>query len=159
MCSNVCVCGNGTILADFHIIIGGTVYPGLMITAAMLHWLLHMLNISVNIRNVCVFLAPIFSAYAALASYLLTTEVTKKSATGLLAAAFTAIVPSYISRYITVYIVLRQCLLHVIDNEYTTKLSSSDSTVIREVQQAVNICLKGTILCIQPMHITLLFVV
>ncbi|CAN0518693.1 unnamed protein product, partial [Laminaria digitata] len=46
----------------------------------------------------CVFLAPLFAANTAVASYLLTTEVTKRSSTGLLAAAFTAIVPSYISR-------------------------------------------------------------
>ena len=45
-------------------------------------------------------MAKIFSANAALAAYLLTTEVTKKSAAGLLAAAFTGIVPSYISRFV-----------------------------------------------------------
>jgi len=48
----------------------------------------------------CVFIAPIFSALAAISSYLLTTEVTKRSSSGLLAAAFTAVVPSYISRYV-----------------------------------------------------------
>lgn len=79
--------------------IGGTIYPGLMLTAASLYWFLNSFFISINIRNVCVFLAPLFSANAAIASYLLTTEVTKKSAAGLLAAAFTAVVPSYISRY------------------------------------------------------------
>ena len=78
--------------------IGGTIYPGLMLTAALLHWFLNFFHITVNIRNVCVFLAPLFSANAAIASYLLTEEVTKRSSTGLLAAAFTAIVPSYISR-------------------------------------------------------------
>lgn len=79
--------------------IGGTIYPGLMLTAAVFYWVAHALRITVNIRNVCVFIAPIFSANAALSSYLITTEVTKKSSAGLLAAAFTAIVPSYISRY------------------------------------------------------------
>mmetsp|Transcript_10732 Transcript_10732/g.16278 ORF Transcript_10732/g.16278 Transcript_10732/m.16278 type:complete len:836 (-) Transcript_10732:74-2581(-) len=78
--------------------IGGTIYPGLMLTAASLYWVLNALNIPINIRHVCVFLAPIFSANAAVASYLLTTEVTKRSSAGLLAAAFTAVVPSYISR-------------------------------------------------------------
>lgn len=78
--------------------IGGTIYPGLMLTAASFYWFLHWLHITINIRNMCVFLAPIFSANAALSSYLLTTEVTKRTSTGLLAAAFTAIVPSYISR-------------------------------------------------------------
>ena len=78
--------------------IGGTIYPGLMLTASMVYWALNSLNISVNIRNVCVFLAPVFSANASIASYLLTKEVTKRSSAGLLAAAFTAVVPSYISR-------------------------------------------------------------
>jgi dolichyl-diphosphooligosaccharide--protein glycosyltransferase len=78
--------------------IGGTIYPGLMITAATFYWILHAVNISINIRNMCVFIAPIFSANASIASYLLTSEVTKRSSTGLLAAAFTAVVPSYISR-------------------------------------------------------------
>ena len=41
--------------------IGGTIYPGLMLTASMLYWTLNAVNITVNIRNVCVFLAPIFS--------------------------------------------------------------------------------------------------
>ena len=78
--------------------IGGTIYPGLMLSASMLYWALNAINITINIRNVCVFLAPIFSAFAAIASYLLTKEVTKRSSSALLAAAFTAIVPSYISR-------------------------------------------------------------
>ena len=78
--------------------IGGTIYPGLMLSASMLYWALNAFNVTINIRNVCVFLAPIFSAFAAISSYLLTKEVTKRSSPALLAAAFTAIVPSYISR-------------------------------------------------------------
>ncbi|CAM9821661.1 unnamed protein product [Heterosigma akashiwo] len=78
--------------------IGGTIYPGLMLTAASIHWALNAINITINIRNMCVFLAPLFSGLCAAASYLLTAEVTGRSATGLLAAAFTAVVPSYISR-------------------------------------------------------------
>ncbi len=74
------------------------IYAGLMLTAAVFYWVLNALHITINIRNMCVFIAPIFSANAAISSYLLTTEVTKRSATGLLAAAFTAVVPSYISR-------------------------------------------------------------
>lgn len=41
-------------------IVGGTVYPGLMITSGGIHWILHALNITVHIRDICVFLAPIF---------------------------------------------------------------------------------------------------
>lgn len=69
-----------------------------MYTAAMVYWVLNLLNISINVRNTCVFLAPVFAANTAIASYLLTKEVTKRSSAGLLAAAFAGIVPSYISR-------------------------------------------------------------
>lgn len=41
-------------------IVGGTVYPGLMITSGTIHWILHTLNIPIHIRDICVFLAPVF---------------------------------------------------------------------------------------------------
>eukprot|EP00606_Chrysophyceae_sp_TOSAG23-5_P000957 GSChrysophyteH2.ASY1.ANO1.414.1 assembled CDS len=69
-----------------------------MLSAAVVNWIVNFVNFNINIRHICVFLAPLFSMAAALSSYALTTEVTKRSATGLLAAAFTAVVPSYISR-------------------------------------------------------------
>jgi hypothetical protein len=40
--------------------IGGTIYPGLMLTAALFYWLLNAINVTINIRNMCVFIAPIF---------------------------------------------------------------------------------------------------
>ena len=55
------------------------------------------LHFTVDIRNVCVFLAPIFSGATALSTYWLTSEI-KDSAAGLLAAAFIGIAPGYISR-------------------------------------------------------------
>jgi dolichyl-diphosphooligosaccharide--protein glycosyltransferase len=78
-------------------IVGGTVYPGLMITSGGIHWLLHSLNIPVHIREICVFLAPFFSGLTAIATYLLTKELWSQGA-GLFAAAFIGIVPGYISR-------------------------------------------------------------
>ncbi|CAO3685518.1 unnamed protein product [Umbelopsis vinacea] len=78
-------------------VVGGTVYPGLMVTSAIIHNLLHFLNFPVDIRNVCVLLAPVFSAATAYATYLLTCEI-KDSSAGLLAAAFIGIAPGYISR-------------------------------------------------------------
>jgi dolichyl-diphosphooligosaccharide---protein glycosyltransferase len=78
-------------------IVGGTIYPGLMVSAAAVYHVLNFFHFTVNVRNVCVFLAPLFSANSALAAYLLTKEVWSKSA-GLLAAAAVAIVPGYISR-------------------------------------------------------------
>ena len=47
--------------------------------------------------QVCVFLAPLFSAFCALSAYLFVKEIRGQGA-GLMAAAFTAVVPSYISR-------------------------------------------------------------
>lgn len=79
-------------------VVGGTIYPGLMATAAAIHGALNALNISINVRNMCVFLAPIFAALTAIASYLMVKEVTRKASTALVAAALVAIVPSYISR-------------------------------------------------------------
>ena len=72
-------------------------YPGLMITSGGIHWLLHLLNLPVHIRDICVFLAPIFSGLTAISTYLLTKELWNTGA-GLFAASFIAIVPGYISR-------------------------------------------------------------
>ncbi|VVC90579.1 unnamed protein product [Leptidea sinapis] len=78
-------------------IVGGTVYPGLMITSGTIHWILHALNIPVHIRDICVFLAPVFSGLTAISTYLLTSELWSRGA-GLFAACFIAIVPGYSSR-------------------------------------------------------------
>ncbi|CAD6227450.1 GSCOCG00001134001-RA-CDS [Cotesia congregata] len=78
-------------------IIGGTIYPGLMVTSATLYHLAQMLNITIDIRNVCVFLAPLFSSFTTIVTYLLTKEL-KDSSSGLFAACMIAIVPGYISR-------------------------------------------------------------
>merc|ERR1712158_30135 len=78
-------------------IVGGTVYPGLMITSGSIHYILSVLNIPVHIRDVCVFLAPLFSGLTAISTYFLTKELWSQGA-GLFAACFIAIVPGYISR-------------------------------------------------------------
>jgi dolichyl-diphosphooligosaccharide---protein glycosyltransferase len=78
-------------------IIGGTIYPGLMVTSAFFYHLLNFANITIDIRNICVFLAPLFSSFTVIVTYLLTSELRDKSA-GLVAACLIAIVPGYISR-------------------------------------------------------------
>ncbi|KAN0047997.1 hypothetical protein ACTA71_002388 [Dictyostelium dimigraforme] len=78
-------------------IVGGTIYPGLMATASLVHWVLNSLNITVNIRNVCVLLSPWFASNTAMVTYKFAKEV-KDTQTGLVAAAMIAIVPGYISR-------------------------------------------------------------
>uniref|UniRef100_A0A7S1XDK1 dolichyl-diphosphooligosaccharide--protein glycotransferase n=1 Tax=Compsopogon caeruleus TaxID=31354 RepID=A0A7S1XDK1_9RHOD len=78
-------------------IVGGTVYPGIMYTAYVMHALLHTIGFKVDIREVCVLTAPTFSFLTALAAYLLTTECAD-SAAGLLAAVTVVIAPGYMSR-------------------------------------------------------------
>jgi dolichyl-diphosphooligosaccharide---protein glycosyltransferase len=77
---------------------GGTLYPGLMVTSGVIYHLLRLLAIPVDIRNICVLLAPAFSGLTALAMYLLTSEMSTSPSAGLLAAAFMGITPGYISR-------------------------------------------------------------
>ncbi|GAD92689.1 oligosaccharyl transferase subunit (Stt3), putative [Paecilomyces variotii No. 5] len=77
---------------------GGTLYPGLMVTSGVIYHVLRFLTIPVDIRNICVLLAPGFSGLTALAMYLLTREMTPSPSAGLLAAAFMGITPGYISR-------------------------------------------------------------
>lgn len=50
-----------------------------------------------SLLQVCVFTAPLFSAFCAFATYLFVKEI-KGQGAGLTSAAFIAIVPSYISR-------------------------------------------------------------
>jgi dolichyl-diphosphooligosaccharide---protein glycosyltransferase len=63
-----------------------------MVTSAIIHKLLQTISLPVDIRNVCVLLAPGFSALTALATYLFTKEMSSDGA-GLLAAAFIGIAP------------------------------------------------------------------
>ncbi|KAI2622893.1 glycosyltransferase family 66 protein [Hypomontagnella submonticulosa] len=77
---------------------GGTLYPGLMVTSGVIYHFLRALTVPVDIRNICVLLAPAFSGLTAFATYLLTNEMTTSPSAGLLAAAFMGIVPGYISR-------------------------------------------------------------
>lgn len=78
-------------------IIGGTIYPGLMVTSATFYNILNFFNITIDIRNVCVFLAPFFSSLTTLVTFLLTKEL-KDTGAGLVSAAMISIVPGYISR-------------------------------------------------------------
>ncbi len=68
-----------------------------MVTSGLIHWFLHMINIPIHIREICVFLAPFFSGLTAIATYLFTKELWSRRA-GLFAAAFIAIAPGYSSR-------------------------------------------------------------
>lgn len=79
-------------------VVGATVYPGLMAAAAGLQWLLQRLLLPVAILHACVFLAPLFAAFACVAQFLLTKEVTGDTTTALLSAMLLSVSPAYISR-------------------------------------------------------------
>lgn len=68
-----------------------------MVTSATIYRILWLLNITIDIRNVCVFLAPLFSSFTTIVTYLLTKEIHSNGA-GLVAASMISIVPGYISR-------------------------------------------------------------
>ncbi|KAG7169685.1 Dolichyl-diphosphooligosaccharide--protein glycosyltransferase subunit STT3A-like [Homarus americanus] len=74
-----------------------TIYPGLMVTSATIYHILNWLHITIDVRNVCVFLAPFFSSLTTLVTYHLAKEL-KGPGAGLVAAVMIAIVPGYISR-------------------------------------------------------------
>ena len=85
-----------------------------MATSGVIYSVLHSLHLPVDIRNICVLLAPGFSALTAWATYMYDaifilvlsihpycdrfTKELKDESAGLLAAAFIGIVPGYISR-------------------------------------------------------------
>jgi dolichyl-diphosphooligosaccharide--protein glycosyltransferase len=78
-------------------IIGFTLYPGLMVTAAVIYWTMHALSLVVHIRDVCVLTAPFFASNTAMVAYFFGKEL-RDSGAGLAAAAFLSICPGYISR-------------------------------------------------------------
>ena len=62
-----------------------------MVTSGAIHFVLNsLLHMPVHIRDICVFLAPLFSGLTALATYAFTKEVWNDAA-GLFAAAFIGI--------------------------------------------------------------------
>jgi dolichyl-diphosphooligosaccharide---protein glycosyltransferase len=42
-------------------VVGGTVYPGIMFTSCFIKWIMEFFAFPIDIRNICVLLAPIFS--------------------------------------------------------------------------------------------------
>ena len=63
-----------------------------MVTSGVIYKFLQMISLPVDIRNICVLLAPGFSGLTAFATYLFTREMSGDGA-GLLAAAFIGIAP------------------------------------------------------------------
>ncbi|KAF0690493.1 Aste57867_18118 [Aphanomyces stellatus] len=79
-------------------VVGGTLYPGLMLISATVYRVLHAVGLPISILDICVFFAPFFAAATAISTYALTFHVTQRQRTALVAAFFMSIVPAYISR-------------------------------------------------------------
>ena len=76
-------------------IVGATLYPGLSIISGMIYWILQFLGFPLNIRHICVFLAPIFSAFTSIIAYFMTKEIHNNPVSGLFSALFMALIPAY----------------------------------------------------------------
>ena len=53
-----------------------------MITSAAIYHVLHFFHITIDIRNVCVFLAPLFSSFTTIVAYHLTKELKVRGRSG-----------------------------------------------------------------------------
>lgn len=78
--------------------VGFTAFPGLMYTTVTISKLLNLLLVPIDIRHICVFCAPLFSMITCYSAYALTSEITGRPDSGLFAALFISVMPSYISR-------------------------------------------------------------
>jgi hypothetical protein len=58
-------------------IVGNTVFPGLMSSAAIVHGILNFMGFPMSIRSTCSLLAPMFSGATACSTFLLASEVCK----------------------------------------------------------------------------------
>lgn len=81
-------------------VVGGTLLPGLMVTSGFIHWFLEKIALPIDIKHICVFLAPVFAAFTSLTAFFFTKEITKKPWAALYSALFMAAVPGYTQRSI-----------------------------------------------------------
>ncbi|CRG96214.1 oligosaccharyl transferase STT3 subunit, putative [Plasmodium gallinaceum] len=79
-------------------ITGQTLFPGLMITSFLIHKIFHFFGFLVDVKNICIYIGPIFSFFTCIISYLLTKEIYHFSGAALLSSLFVSISPSHISR-------------------------------------------------------------
>lgn len=77
---------------------GQALYPGVMVTAAFVFRVCHTCGLPVDIRDVCVFLGPLFACLTAFASYALLRECCRWRSTALLGALLVSFSPAYLSR-------------------------------------------------------------
>ncbi|KAL0357642.1 UNVERIFIED_CONTAM: Dolichyl-diphosphooligosaccharide--protein glycosyltransferase subunit STT3B [Sesamum calycinum] len=102
-------------------IIGGTLYPGLMVTAALIYWILRFLRFAVHIREVCVLTAPFFASNTTLVAYFFGKELWDSGA-GLVAAALIAICPAWGGYVFIINLIPLYVLVLLITGRYSMRL-------------------------------------
>jgi len=78
--------------------VGSTIYPGLMVTSAVVHKAMNTIGIEISVNDVCVFLPAVFACITCIFTYLLTKEVSGSANSGVAAAFLMAILPAHIMR-------------------------------------------------------------
>lgn len=81
-------------------IVGGTVYPGLMWSAAAVYYFMQFIGFPVDVRIACIIVSPLWASLTVLVTYFMTKAVWNKKA-ALLAAMLVSIVPGYMSRSVS----------------------------------------------------------
>jgi hypothetical protein len=79
-----------------HFLPCALIFLGLMYTAGFVHSLLNFLQVGTEILDICVFISPWFASNTVIVTYLFAYEVEERTLTGILAAAFVALVPGKI---------------------------------------------------------------
>ncbi|KAK2950221.1 putative Dolichyl-diphosphooligosaccharide--protein glycosyltransferase subunit STT3 [Blattamonas nauphoetae] len=78
-------------------IVGPTVYPGLMWSAAAVYYFMEFIGFPVDVRNACMIVSPLWASFTVLITYKIVKAVWSKGA-GLIAAMMIAVIPGYMSR-------------------------------------------------------------
>ncbi|GAW80934.1 oligosaccharyl transferase STT3 subunit [Plasmodium gonderi] len=77
---------------------GQTLFPGLMVTILFIYQICHYSKFLIDLKNLCIYIGPIFSFLTCIITYLLTKEIHHFGGTGLIASLFVSISPSHVSR-------------------------------------------------------------
>ncbi|GJU78397.1 dolichyl-diphosphooligosaccharide--protein glycosyltransferase subunit STT3A [Tanacetum coccineum] len=108
--------------------IGLTIIPVNIVTVLSFR-VLQSLNIPLSVETVCVFSAPVFSAFAAWATYLLTKEV-KGAGAGLTAAVLLAMVCSWGGYTFIINLILMHVLLCIVTGCYSSRLYNTYAPLV-----------------------------
>lgn len=78
--------------------VGQTIYPGMMIVSAIIHWFTNTFLFEISLNDVCVFVPAIFGAVATLFTFLLAYEVSRDWNAATIAGAVMAVLPAHMMR-------------------------------------------------------------